>query len=350
MNDPLILLLGGIFLAAAAAYAFWPNTGILERIKKSRKNNNRILIEDALKHLYDCEYKNISATVNSLAGNLSISSDKASNLVQLLEDMGLIKFTSEELELSSEGRSYALRIIRIHRLWEKFLADETSTRETDWHLQAELKEHQLTNDQADILAAQLGNPIFDPHGDPIPTSAGELPKKKGIPLSTLNPGEVARIIHIEDEPAAVYAQIAAEGLYPGLHIRMIGSSSNKISFEAKGEEIVLAPILAANITVAELPSYEKAIDNYRTLDSIKAGEQAVVIGISRALRGQQRRRLMDLGVVPGSIITKEFVSAGGDPIAFNIRGAIIGLRKDHAKLIFIKEHKDVNEYAMETTK
>lgn len=347
MNDPLVLLLLGTAAVAFTVYFFWPKKGMLAKKQKALRNKERVLIEDALKHLYDCEYKNLTCTLNSIAGNLSISSDKASSLAGKLEAMELLKTNAEKLELSGEGRSYALRVIRIHRLWERYLADETGTEETDWHSEAELKEHQISLTQADKLAAQLGNPIFDPHGDPIPTSSGEIPERIGFPLSNLKAGEKARIIHIEDEPAAVYAQIAAEGLYPGLHVRMIKPANDKILFEAKGEEIVLAPILAANITVAEIPAYEKIIEKYKTLDSLKPGEEAEVIGISKACRGQQRRRLMDFGVVPGSIISSEFSSAGGDPIAFKIRGATIALRKEHTKLIFVKENKDVKDYVTE---
>jgi DtxR family Mn-dependent transcriptional regulator len=73
-----------------------------------------------------------------------------------------------------------------------------------------------------------------------------------------------------------------------------------------------------------------------TLSSLKHGEKAEVSHIDRSCRGTQRRRLMDLGVVPGTVITMEMTSAGGDPRAYNIRGALIALRKEQADLINIK--------------
>ena len=88
--------------------------------------------------------------------------------------MGLLISHHETLQLSSEGRSYALRIIRIHRLWEKYLADETGVDEREWHHSAEEFEHKLTPTDADALAAQIGNPVFDPHGDPIPSTDGDF--------------------------------------------------------------------------------------------------------------------------------------------------------------------------------
>ena len=86
------------------------------------------------------------------------------------------------------------------------------------------------------LAAQMGNPAFDPHGDPIPSKSGHLPQKQGMPISDLSEGEFGHIIHLEDELNAVYCQLLAMGLYPGMQVRMINSSQGRIIFEANSEE------------------------------------------------------------------------------------------------------------------
>ena len=95
--------------------------------------------------------------------------------------MGLVSTSEENLKLTNNGKSYALRVIRVHRLWEKYLADETSVEELEWHASAEEIEHLLTPEEADELAAQIGNPVFDPHGDPIPTSDGKFPEEEESP-------------------------------------------------------------------------------------------------------------------------------------------------------------------------
>jgi len=340
--DPLISLTVLVVILIIAAFFFLPRYRNVDKRKKAKRNTIRVLIEDALKHFYDCEYKKLNCTLDSIAGNLSISGDDAAKLIARLESLGLIRSYENYYKLTYEGRSYALRVIRIHRLWEKYLADETGIQETDWHIKAELKEHILTSAEADKLAAELGNPLFDPHGDPIPSSSGELPYREGIPLNSLKQGEFAQIIHIEDEPPAVYAQLVAQRLYPGIHVRMIELSKERIVFEANGEECILAPVLASNITVSEIPAESRFIgkQKHQTLNSLQQGETGEVIGISKACRGQQRRRLMDLGVVPGSKITSEMKSISGDPIAFNIRGATIALRKQQAEQIFIKSLKE----------
>jgi len=335
MNEPLVLLIIGILVALIFVIVFYPNKGIMAVWKKSKYANKKILIEDALKYLYDCEYNRTNCTLNSIAGNLSISADDAADIISRLESMGLVSAKKNELELTSDGRSYALRIVRIHRLWEKYLADETSVKEDEWHLKAEELEHTLTTEQANQLAARIGNPVFDPHGDPIPSASGDIPEKKGKPLTEMKAGEFGNIIHIEDEPHSIYSQILAEGLYPGMQIRMIELSDKRIKFVANGEECILSPLIAKNITVGIL-KFEKQIEGkFKTLSSLKIGEEGTILGIAKALRGQQRRRLMDLGIVPGTKIEAELESFSGDPVAYNVRGTTVALRKQQTDKIYL---------------
>ncbi|MFQ5709418.1 MAG: iron dependent repressor, metal binding and dimerization domain protein [bacterium] len=322
------------------SFIFWPKGGFFWKWRRSLQDTLRVLVEDALKHLYDQEYKGLPCTLQTISGTLSIAGDRAFKLMSRLEALGLVRSRGAGFELTSEGRSYALRMIRIHRLWERYLADETGLAETEWHAQAEKLEHHMTDAEADALEAHVGHPTYDPHGDPIPTSAGKLPPKQGSPLIDLQEGEVAQIIHIEDEPSAVYAQLVAQGLHPGAQIQMLEKSSKRIHFVADGEENVLAPVVAANVTVVRLPKAKKIEGPFETLASLRVNEKGEVLGISKACRGQQRRRLMDLGVIPGTIVSAEMRSPGGDPTAYNIRGATIALRRQHAEMIYIKRLKE----------
>ena len=339
MIDPLAALIIGILAILSLGIIFWPNFGLSDKFKRWTKDTERVQIEDALKHLYDCEYRNISCTINSIAGNLSINADRAAKLVTRLETLGLLSIQGEVLMLTAQGRSYALRIIRVHRLWERYLADETSTKELEWHDIAEKQEHLFTPEQADKLAAQIGNPVYDPHGDPIPSSRGDLPSKKGKPLNEMLPGEFANIIHIEDEPAAIYSQILAQGLYPGMQIRVSEVSERRIKFEANGEECVLSPIIAKNITVGIIQLEKHIEGKYEALSSLEIGEKATVLGIAKVLRGQQRRRLMDLGIVPGTEIEAQLEGLNRDPVAYKVRGAVIAIRKQQADRIYIENKK-----------
>lgn len=337
MTSPLFSLMIAVGLLAIGALFFWPDAGWFWKWRRGLRSTERVLIEDALKHLYDQEYREMPCTVQSVAGVLSISADQAARFLARLSAMGLVVHPGEGFELTSEGRSYALRMIRVHRLWERYLADETGVQATDWHRQAEKMEHHVSAVEEEALAASLGNPSVDPHGDPIPTAAGALPPRKGQPLTMMPEGELAQVVHIEDEPRAIYTQLLAQGLQPGVKIRILEKEPERIHFIADGEEGVLAPMVAANVSVLPLPKEQKMEGPFDSLATLKVGEKAEVIGISKSCRGLQRRRLMDLGIVPGTIVSAETASWSGDPVAYNVRGATIALRKNQAAHIHIKK-------------
>jgi DtxR family Mn-dependent transcriptional regulator len=314
----------------------YPRRGLVWRWSRGRAAAQRILVEDSLKHFHDCEYAQFPVTVSSLAGALEIGRDEASRLAARLGEMGLVTRNGRGFLLTPEGRSYALRVIRIHRLWERYLADRTGYDEAEWHREAELKEHTMTAEQAEALASELGNPTYDPHGAPIPTADGGMPTRRGIPLSSLKAGAMARIIHVEDEPDAVYAQIVAARLHLGVAVRVLESAPDRMRVEAELQEHVLAPVVAANVTVEPIgDTLEEAIADSR-LSELPVGQQATVVDISPACLGVERRRLLDLGVVPGTVVQAELESAGGDPVAYRIRGAMIALRREQADLIRVR--------------
>ncbi|RMF03017.1 MAG: ferrous iron transport protein A, partial [Chloroflexi bacterium] len=176
----------------------------------------------------------------------------------------------------------------------------------------------------------------DPHGDPIPMASGEFVPHGGQPLTALAAGDLARIVHIEDEPPVVYAQLVAEGLYPGMDVQLKENTPERLTFWAGGAEHVLAPILARNISVAPFSNGKSAADQpFERLSDLKIGETAKVVSILPACRGAERRRFMDLGILPGTVIKAEMVSPGGDPTAYLIRQSLIGLRKEQAQMIHI---------------
>ena len=336
MTPMMLFLVTLMFLLVVAAVALYPRSGLIARWRRRNAGKTRSAVEDALKHAYDCEYRGVACTIESIAGSLSLSIDAAARLVSRLHAADLLLPDKTALRLTSGGRAYALRVIRIHRLWERYLADETGVREVDWHRQAEQQEHRLSPEEADALAAQLGNPQVDPHGDPIPSAKGDIPQQQGVPLTTLGQGAFAGIVHIEDEPREVYAQISALGFYPGMQLQVLEANAERIRLDANGEEVILAPLLARTITVVPLAEGRRVHGPFTTLASVKPGEEVQVTSISRACRGQQRRRIMDLGIVAGSVISPEMEGFAGDPIAYRVRGALVALRREQASQIFVR--------------
>jgi len=336
MLEPLLYLLGGVTLALLVYWLIQPKRGLWAQWQRSRHMNERILIEDALKHIYNCEVSGDRPTIHSIAGSLQISKKEATELVSKIEAAELAQFDADTLRLTTSGKQSALHILRAHRLWERYLADATGFSETEWHSQADLYEHHLSTAEADALSAQLGHPTFDPHGDPIPMANGELVPIGGTPLSAADLDLPLQIVHIEDEPQAVYDQLLAEGLHPGMVIRLLETSPQRLRIWAEGDEHILAPIVANNISVSPIPEVKDCEElPCEHLSELKAGEEAIVAGISLACRGFERRRLLDLGILPGTTIQAEFASPSGDPMAYRIRDAIIALRDDQAKMILI---------------
>lgn len=336
MPAPLIALLVTALLIILAFLLFRPERGIIPRYRNTRYLSSRIYSEDALKHIYHCQLSGDRPSIESIAGALHITTDEAASLLSQMENRGLLQLQENAICLTSTGREMALHIIRAHRLWERHLADETGYSELEWHDRAERHEHALSPEEVDALSAHLGHPSYDPHGDPIPTADGELISLDAAPLTSADLHTPLHIVHIEDEPQSLYAQLVAEGLHPGMQVRLIERSPERILFWANGDEHVLAPIVAANISVSPLPEEYRTKPIYKgRLADLKPGESGEVQSISPACRGLERRRLMDLGVLPGTVIKSEINSPSGDPTAYRIRGAVIALREEQSNHIHI---------------
>jgi DtxR family Mn-dependent transcriptional regulator len=335
MIDPVFaLLIFGLAVLLVAAL-LWPNRGLLPRIRRVFGVTERVRLEDSLKHLYKCEYAGRSCSVDSAAGSVGVSRAHALELLGKLEEMELARASGEGFHLTDRGREYALHIVRTHRLLERYLADRTGVKPADWHGEAERREHSFSPADTDTLSSRLGHPLYDPHGDPIPTAGGELPPLTGLPLTALQPDEVASIVHLGDEPREVFEALAESGLSPHMLVRVLETGPGRVRFEAGGRELALPPIVARAITVEPLPGADVFQQAEQTLADVPEGEEVRVLGIHPALQGPQRRRLLDLGLVPGTVVEPELEAAGGDPVAFRVRGALIALRKDQAHWILV---------------
>ncbi len=310
----------------------------------------RVLFEDALKLLHDRQSEGLSANIEDFASSLGVSRQKAERIIRRLEQMGLlVRSTPDGIQATEEGRRVALRIVRIHRLWERYLAEETGLPAHDWHRRAHELEHLTTDEDLEFLERNLGFPQYDPHGDPIPSAEGSVPPLRGDRIERAQPGETLIVSHLEDEPQASYAELLSHGLAVGIPIRLNRVGEHEVRLESQGQTVEITRQAAENLWVrrAELRPDQRAMLDGRTLASLRIGEWGVVRGISPRVRGLQRTRLLDLGFVPGSRITPEFCSPSGYPIAFRVRGTLIALRRDQAGLIFV-EPPDGGSHAART--
>lgn len=334
MPQPNLLWIFILFALAAGGWLFWPERGLVWRWFNRRGRAERILAEDALKYLYTCEQRERLSSLESIAGMLSISLDRAAEIMDRARRGGLVVLEGGQFRLTESGKKMALQIIRAHRLWERYLADTTGFSEEEWHQQADVLEHHLSVDETDRLSARLGRPTHDPHGDPIPSRDGVLVDHGGQPLTDFTEGDVVRLVHIEDEPEMVYAQIVAEGLHPHMILRVGEMSSRRVQLWGEEGEYLLAPVFAANLSVLPVGDSEWTQEQKgMTMDRLQVGQSGQILDISPRIRGLDRRRLLDLGVLTGTVVTVEMISPGGDPTAYRIRDSLIALRRDQTRYI-----------------
>jgi DtxR family Mn-dependent transcriptional regulator len=338
MPDPFHALLAFAVAAAAAAVVLWPRHGLLARHGRRAMADARVRLEDAVKHCYTAESAGRPASLESVAGALAIPLAEAARLAARLGEEGLADADGGALRLTERGRAQALRLVRSHRLVERYLADRTGLPPGEWHEEAERLEHRLTAADTARLSAAMGHPLVDPHGDPIPTELGELPEGRGTALAALPAGAAARVTHVEDEPRETFDRLVAQGVVPGAVLTRLAAPGALVRYRLDGAVHDLDALAAAGVTVEPLADGEDAdtATAHDTLGAVRPGESARVLRIAAACQGPQRRRLLDLGVVPGTVITAELEGASGDPVAYRIRGALIALRRHHADWIVVE--------------
>lgn len=328
-----LLLFFGALATAILGYRYLDK----EKLLQSKLKRQKTIIEDILKQLYHLEESKRTATLDSLAGALQLRNKAILAVIEKMTNSGLIKLQNNQIGLTTQGRQYALKMVRIHRLWEKYLAEETGHKPGDWHILAEKMEHELDEAQTSQLASTLGSPLLDPHGDPIPDEYGQMQSFEWIPLPSYEVNLPGKIVHIEDEPEVIYKQILDKRLFIGSHISIEKSDNNEVYFLCEGEKHQFSTIVAANIHVAPLTEDEIFEENAVRLSALNTGETAQVLGLSKECRGANRRRLLDLGILPGTSIAVDLKSPLADPVAYKVRNTSIALRKTLADLVLINK-------------
>ena len=305
--------------------------------------NEQIVIQDLLKHLAECEYEGRDVSRETLASECGVSPDQTDRILGDLEAADLIERGT--LNLTPSGREYALHVLRAHRLYETYLARKTGVRESQWHTRAHIEEHKLSAADVEKLARDLDHPRYDPHGDPIPTATGAMPPKRGQALTDHPVGWVGRVVHVEDDSPRLYALVVAASISPGTVLRIEAKDDHGLGVLTEGCTFRFPMEAARQITVEPLAHGEAFDGSLRRLSSLAGDERASVVGLSPLCRGLERNRLLDLGVVPGTVVSIDLVSPSGSPIAYRIRGASIALRREQADRILIREEAKEEPHA-----
>ncbi len=296
----------------------------------------QILWEDALKQVCTAKYEGRTMTSRELAGRLGLSPRSGLRLNEELEAAGLIRSHGEVLELTETGERLGLHVLRGHRLWERYLADEARLPLEELHAAAERVEHHLTEDEVVFLADHLGHPRTDPHGDLIPSVEGKMPTEKRTPLTDWPHDRPAVVVHVEDEPREALDQILRAGLRPGTGLRVIEKKPDAIVCETATGQCVLAPAVAALVDVVAARERAERAVAVATLAELPLGQSAEVSGLSAGCTGLRRRRLLDLGFTPGARVEAVLSNVKDAAHAYRIRETLIALREEQARQILIR--------------
>jgi DtxR family Mn-dependent transcriptional regulator len=180
-------------------------------------------IEDYCKAVYVLESRHDEAvSTNALAERLSLTTGSVSGMLRKLGESGLITHAPYRgVRLTERGRRVALEVIRHHRLLELFLAE---TLQMPWdrvHKEAEVLEHFLSDELEELIAAKLGHPTTDPHGDPIPSAELELSEQTTRSLEALAPGDEGTFVRISDSDPEMLRYLSEQGIRPGGRVRVI---------------------------------------------------------------------------------------------------------------------------------
>ena len=182
--------------------------------------------ENYLKAIYRLQQDSMGGRVSTtaLAEHLGIAPASVTGMVQKLaaETPALVDYVPRQgVRLNAVGEKIALETIRHHRLIELYLYQALGYPWDEVHAEAERLEHVISEDFEDRVAEMLGDPAYDPHGQPIPRKDGSLPELSGIPLTALESGQAARVTRVSDDDPDLLRYLGEIGLVPGARVTVV---------------------------------------------------------------------------------------------------------------------------------
>ena len=181
-------------------------------------------VQDYAKAIYSLSRRGVeSVATSALADRLGVSPASASAMVKRLAELGFVSHEPYKgVRLTPAGEKLALEVIRHHRLLELYLSEALGMPWDRVHDEAEVLEHAISEELSDLIAAKLGDPTHDPHGDPIPTRDGRIEEQITRSLADSQPGERVVLARVSDSDPAMLRYLGERGIEPGTPLEVVG--------------------------------------------------------------------------------------------------------------------------------
>lgn len=216
--------------------------------------------EDYLKHLYLLSVAGLQqgqsqkVSTQALADALAVAPASVTGMLRKLAEQGLASYVPYQgAGLTAEGERVALEVLRHHRLLELFLHRALGVPLDEVHEEADRLEHALSEKLEARIAAWLGDPTHDPHGDPIPSLTGELPTRFERRLSQLAAGDMGIISRVPDSNSQQLRALMQAGLTPetSMSVVSIDTALGTMSIQLADKQVTLALSIAAQVKIRE---------------------------------------------------------------------------------------------------
>jgi DtxR family Mn-dependent transcriptional regulator len=213
-------------------------------------------IQDYLKHIYELNEHGGAASTNDLASRLSVAPASVTGMLQKLANSQpplVIYKKHQGVRLTKNGEKAALEVIRHHRLLETFLVKTLGYSWDEVHCEADKLEHVISENFETRMAAALGNPTRDPHGELIPTADLVMPADESCPLASLRADETATIRRVSADDPALLRHLHKIGVVPEVKITVKNYSEfdGNLTLQVEGQKsnIVLGTAVTNQVFV-----------------------------------------------------------------------------------------------------
>ncbi|MCA9939398.1 MAG: metal-dependent transcriptional regulator [Anaerolineales bacterium] len=231
-----------------------PKINTLETGSSEQRNSlNHQAIEDYLKTIYMLAEEESPVTTSRIAEARDVKPGSVTSMIQRLARLHLVNYEKHYgVTLTETGTRIALEVIRHHRLIELFLMEALGFGWDEVHEQADILEHVISEKLEERIAAALNYPLFDPHGNPIPSKDGVMAVVEAESLAGLNAGTYARVAYVlNDENSEMLRYLAELGLTPGtmLKVKHVAPFTGPITVVIDNEDRIVGQAIAQAVMV-----------------------------------------------------------------------------------------------------